>query len=134
MLLKEYRGTLKRLEFEDEVLGNLDTRTSLRADQYVRNREGSLLTAAGDGVRYIVKRWFSDRECDIRDGYEIRKALSRLAMLHSQLRGIPRKRDGTWDPFWLRLLRTRWPATTGRCAGSARISGEDRERQNLSCM
>ena len=93
MLLKEYRGTLKRLEFEDEVLESLDTRTSLRADQYVRNREGSLLTAAGDGVRYIVKRWFSDRECDIRDGYEIRKALSRLAMLHSQLRGIPRKEE-----------------------------------------
>lgn len=93
MLLKEYRGTLKRLEFEDEVLESLDTRTSLRADQYVRNREGSLLTAAGDGVRYIVKRWFSDRECDIRDGYEIRKTLSRLAMLHSQLRGIPWKEE-----------------------------------------
>ena len=32
-LLKEYRGTVKRLEFEDEVLGQLDLRTSLRADR-----------------------------------------------------------------------------------------------------
>lgn len=32
-LLKEYRGTARRLEFEDEVLGRLDTRGSLRADR-----------------------------------------------------------------------------------------------------
>lgn len=87
-LLKEYRGTARRLEFEDEVLGRLDTRGSLRADRYLRNREGSLLTVTGDGTRYILKDWYLDRECNIKDGYEIRQALARLAMLHSQLRGI----------------------------------------------
>ena len=87
-LLKEYRGTVKRLEFEDEVLGILDTRGSLRADRYIRNREGSLLTVAGDGTRYILKDWFLDRECNIKDSFEIRQALSRLAMLHSQLRAV----------------------------------------------
>ena len=61
-LLKEYRGTVKRLEFEDEVLGILDTRGSLRADRYIRNKEGSLLTMTGDGTRYILKDWFMDRE------------------------------------------------------------------------
>lgn len=92
-LLKEYRGTVKRLEFEDEVLGTLDTRGSLRADRYIRNREGSLLTMTGDGTRYILKDWFMDRECNIKDGFEIRQALSRLAMLHSQLRAVEFKEE-----------------------------------------
>ena len=36
-----------------------------------------------------MKEWFSDRECNIRDSYEIRQGISRLAMLHGQLRQIP---------------------------------------------
>lgn len=92
-LLKEYRGTVKRLEFEDQVLGILDTRGSLRADRYIRNKEGGLLTVTGDGTRYILKDWFVDRECNIRDGFEIRQALSRLAMLHSQLRTVEFKEE-----------------------------------------
>lgn len=92
-LLKEYRGTVRRLDFEDQVLGDLDTRTSLRADRYVRNQEGELLTKLGDGSRYILKDWYGDRECSLRDGYEIRQAISRLAMLHCQLRRIPFKEE-----------------------------------------
>lgn len=92
-LLKEYRGTVRRLEFEDQVLGMLDTRTSLRTDQYERNKEGELLTMAGDGTRYILKEWYGDRECNIRDGCEVRQAIARLAMLHGQLRRIPFKEE-----------------------------------------
>lgn len=92
-LLKEYRGTVKRLEFEDEVLGRLDLRTSLRADRYIRNREGAILTVTGDGSCYILKEWYSDRECNLKDGFEIRQALARLAMLHRQLREIPFKEE-----------------------------------------
>lgn len=92
-LLKEYRGTVRRLDFEDQVLGALDTRTSLRADRYIRNREGELLTTLGDGSRYILKDWYGDRECSLRDGYEIRQAISRLAMLHCQLRKVEFKEE-----------------------------------------
>ena len=46
-LLREYKGTMKRLEFEEEVLGLLKESGGLRVDQYVRNREGGLLSAAG---------------------------------------------------------------------------------------
>lgn len=48
-LLKEYRGTVKRLEFEDQVLDQLDTGGALRADRYVRNREGSFCPSPGTG-------------------------------------------------------------------------------------
>ena len=52
-LLREYRGTVRRLEFEDQVLESIDIRGSLRVDRYVRNQEGALLSKAGDGTNYI---------------------------------------------------------------------------------
>ena len=88
-LLKEYRGTVKRLEFEDQVLGMLKTGSALRTDRYIRNKEGSILSMSGDGTRYVMKDWFLDRECDLKDGREIRLAVSRLAMLHKSLRSVP---------------------------------------------
>ena len=70
-LLKEYRGTVKRLEFEDAVLGQLEQQGICRTDRYVRNLEDGLVTAGPDGVKYILKRWFLERECSLRDRREI---------------------------------------------------------------
>ena len=70
-LLKEYRGSVNRLEFEEAVLQSLDGMETLKADQYVRNSEGELLSTAEDGTRYIVKEWFADRECDLKDEREV---------------------------------------------------------------
>ena len=47
-LLKEYRGTARRLEFESEVLKVLEGSSGLKADQYVKSREEELFTSAGD--------------------------------------------------------------------------------------
>ena len=94
-LLKEYRGTVKRLEFEDQVLGALDTGSALRTDRYVRNREGSLLSMSGDGTRYVLKDWFLDRECSLRDSREILTAVSRIAALHRAFRKISWREE--WD-------------------------------------
>ena len=61
-LLREYKGTKKRLEFEEAVLSELKERSGILVDQYVRNQEGELLSTAEDGGRYIVKDWFAERE------------------------------------------------------------------------
>ena len=87
-LLREYKGTNKRLEFEEEVLNVLRDSGIPRVDQYVRNREGELQSAGPDGLRYIVKEWFSEAECDIRDESEVVKASLQIAKLHRILRGI----------------------------------------------
>lgn len=105
-LLKEYRGTVKRLEFEDQVLDQLDTGGALRADRYVRNREGSLLSIAGDGTRYVLKDWFLDRECDLKDNREIRLAASRLAMLHKSLRKVPFQEEWNMGSILIEPLET----------------------------
>ena len=88
-------GSLNRLEFEEAVLQSLDGMETLKADQYVRNSEGELLSTAEDGTRYIVKEWFADRECDLKDEREVLSAVRALALLHRQFRMI--KRQETWN-------------------------------------
>lgn len=93
-LLKEYRGTLKRLEFEETVLGQLQEQGIRMVDQYVRNREEGLLTAAEDGVKYVLKDWFLERECNLKDCREVLTAVSRIARLHQAFREI------VWQEAW----------------------------------
>ena len=60
-LLREYKGTVKRLEFEEQIMNVLQNQKTCRTDQYMRNREGELLSVAEDGTRCVVKEWFSGR-------------------------------------------------------------------------
>lgn len=94
-LLKEYRGTLKRLEFEDAVLKELQERGIQSVDRYVRNREGELITIAGDGTKYILKDWFLERECNLKDSREILACVSRIARMHKAFRQIEWQEE--WD-------------------------------------
>lgn len=87
-LLREYKGTKKRLEFEESVLTALQEQGGILVDQYVRNKEGELLSVAGDGSRYIVKDWYPDRECNVQSEEEAVRAVVRIADLHRMLRGI----------------------------------------------
>ena len=47
-LLKEYKGSVKRLEFEEQVLAAVNGQSGLKVDQYQRNLEGGLLSAKGN--------------------------------------------------------------------------------------
>lgn len=58
-LLREYKGTVKRLEFEEQIMNVLQNQKTCRTDQYMRNREAELLSVAEDGTRCVVKEWFS---------------------------------------------------------------------------
>ncbi len=93
-LLKEYRGSVKRLEFEEMVLCGLKNQGITAVDQYVRNRQGELVTAAEDGTKYILKDWFVNRECNLKDGREILTAVTWIARLHQAFRKIP------WQEEW----------------------------------
>lgn len=94
-LLKEYRGSVKRLEFEEAVLDELRRQGIRHVDQYIRNQDGELLTAAPDGTKYILKEWYTDRECAMNDGREILEASGRIARLHRAFREIGWQEE--WD-------------------------------------
>lgn len=93
-LLKEYRGSLKRLEFEETVLQELKSQGICCVDQYVRNQEGELITVGDDGTKYILKDWFTDRECNLKDNEEILTAVSWIARLHRAFRTV------VWREEW----------------------------------
>lgn len=92
-LLKEYKGSIKRLEFEEMVLGTTEGIATVKVDQYVRNREGELISVAEDGTRYIVKDWFTDRECDLKDVKEILSAVRQIAVLHKAFRKVEAREE-----------------------------------------
>lgn len=92
-LLKEYRGSVRRLEFEHEVLGFLKQEKSLELEQYQKTSEGNLVSIAPDGTKYILKDWFLDRECDLRSERDVRHAVRGLALLHKKMREIEWKEE-----------------------------------------
>ena len=92
-LLREYKGTVKRLEFEEWVLSYLKSQGFFHVDQYVRNKDGELVSAAPDGTRFILKDWFSERECSVGDEREIAFVAGQIAVLHRILRGVKMREE-----------------------------------------
>lgn len=92
-LLKEYQGTVKRLEFEDQVLSQIKKADILRVDGYVPTIQGELAAQGNDGCRYVLKEWFLDRECSLKDTREIMGAVRAIANLHRLFREIPAEED-----------------------------------------
>lgn len=83
-LLREYSGSVLRLSIEEEVLNGLKQKGRL-VDTYVKNQSGQVLSIDTDGTKYVLKSWFSGRECDVRSTAEILAAIRALAQLHMSL-------------------------------------------------
>ena len=92
-LLQEYRGTLRRLEFEDLVLSRVEEDGQIPGDQYIKTKEDSLIALGADGTRYVLKEWFTDRECSLKDHKEVLLAVRQIARLHKCLAKIPRSEE-----------------------------------------
>lgn len=94
-LLREYKGTVKRLEFEEEILSYLKEE-GFCVDQYTKTTEGNLISIAPDGSKYILKDWYLKRECDLHSERDVIRAVCALAKLHRALRKIPWKEEA-WN-------------------------------------
>ncbi|MEG0370052.1 MAG: spore coat protein CotS [Hungatella sp.] len=92
-LLKEYRGTIKRLEFESQVLGQVQETGYKQVDSYLKNKQDEWITLSEDGTRHVLKNWFLDRECNLKEREEIMAAVTQIAKLHKILRQIPQGED-----------------------------------------
>lgn len=89
-LLKEFKGSLGRLEMEDRVLNGL-SEEGISTDTYVKNKNGQILTLDSDGTGYVMKNWFDGRECDVKNVQEVLAAVKSLARLHKGLLRISSK-------------------------------------------
>lgn len=54
-------------------------------DVYIRNKAEEIVSEDEDGKRYILKRWFDAKECNVRDIYDLCSAVSTLAKVHNAL-------------------------------------------------
>lgn len=81
-LLREFSGKRSHLEFEEKLKEHLIEQGYSLVDQILRNVRGELLTRDASGGLWLMKQWFSGRECDLRDAAQVRQAVTHLAKLH----------------------------------------------------
>ena len=85
MLLKETHISERRAFLVYTVLSRLELERNLRVDTPVFTREGGLLVTSREGKRYMLKRWYTGRERDMKREAEIVSAAESLALLHEQM-------------------------------------------------
>lgn len=81
-LLQETRLSEKRVPLLCGLYEHIEAAGYPNVDKPVANREGSYLSAGENGQKYILKKWYNGRECDVRKNYEVLDATRNLAKLH----------------------------------------------------
>lgn len=82
MLFKEVNVSQGRIPALAALHEYLNSQGMERTDRLVPTKEGSYLAALEDGKQYILKHWYSGRECDVKRPVEILAASRNLAKLH----------------------------------------------------
>ncbi len=86
MLLKGTNVSERRAPLLYTVLRNLEQDGYFNVDTPVYNKAGSLVSESRDGSKYMLKKWYSGRECDVKREYELLQASRNLAELHSKMK------------------------------------------------
>lgn len=85
MLLKETKISGRRALLLYTVLSCLEERGNVRVDTPVFTRDGELLVSSREGTKYMLKKWYQGRECDIRQEEELLRAAETLGLLHGEM-------------------------------------------------
>ncbi len=89
LLLKEVKGTKKRIPVLCELYDFLRQQGYERIDYILRTGDGDCAACMEDGSAYVLKRWFQGRECDVRRPAELLAAAGNLAKLHEIMKHVP---------------------------------------------
>ncbi len=84
-LLKEAEISEGRASFMYQLQRHLESAYGMKVDTPLHTKEGELFSVLPDGTKYILKKWFGGRECDVRRERDILEASSHLALLHSRM-------------------------------------------------
>lgn len=85
-LLKEVSSASGRVSALHELYTRLAAQGYDRTDQLMVNEDGACVTSAEDGKKYVLRRWYAARECDLRKPAELLEATGNLAKLHGVMR------------------------------------------------
>ena len=86
-VLRELMISEKRIPMLHKLYAHMMENGCDRVDEVIENKEHELFSTSEDGIKYVVKRWYDGKECDIRKEQEIVGATKNLAKLHKVLRG-----------------------------------------------
>lgn len=84
-LLKELTFSEKRVPVLHQLCRQLEESGYELVDTVIPNKEAEYVTAAADQTKYILKRWYGGRECDVKNPEDVCSAVRNLARLHGML-------------------------------------------------
>lgn len=85
MVLKEAAISDRRALLLYTLLRHLESEGYPDVDTPVRNREMELVSTFRGQTRYMLKKWYVGRECDVRRESEVLEAVRNLAHLHQKM-------------------------------------------------
>lgn len=88
MILREFRGTKSKAELAQQIKEGLIHQSFSNVDVYLRNKKEELITENSMGTRYVLKRWFTGEECNLKDKRSVADAAKNLAVMHGLMKGI----------------------------------------------
>ena len=81
-ILSDYTGSENKALFQNRVLEQIREGGYEQVDLLLPNKEGALISRDWEENKYVVKMWYTGRECDTSNENEIMAAVSNLAKLH----------------------------------------------------
>lgn len=81
-ILMEYPCPREKITLQDALLRRIRDAGAGRVEQIVRSREDELLCVDADQTAYVLKDYFTGRECGVREPADCKRAVARLAKLH----------------------------------------------------
>lgn len=88
LLLQKLATSPKRIPILERIHTHLQENGYGRIDAFVKNKNMEIISETEEGEKFILKRWYGGRECDIRREDEIMIGVRNLAALHKILRAV----------------------------------------------
>ncbi len=83
LILKKYTGPSEKIIFQDTLLSSIKEQGFQLVESIVKTKDGEFIVYDQDRTPYILKTYFSGRECNVRDENECIQAVKTLARLHN---------------------------------------------------
>lgn len=87
LLLKEITFSEKRVPMLSKLCDHLKENGCENVDAIVATAENQLFSVSEEGKKFILKKWFYGKECDIKKETDILEVTKNLANIHKILRG-----------------------------------------------
>lgn len=81
-ILCDYTGSENKALFQNCVMNHLREGGYEKVDLLLPNKEGKLISQDWEENKYVVKEWYTGRECDTTSENEIMAAVCNLARIH----------------------------------------------------